>query len=77
MASCSDAQYVNNGDILLYPKGFTMLGYERTIANMNIWIGYAKHHPVHRGRHCHRHLLHRGCRLRPLPGRTFRATASS
>ena len=41
MASCSDAQYVNNGDILLYPKGFTTLGYERTIANMNIWIGYA------------------------------------
>ena len=40
MASCSDAQYVNNGDILLYPKGFTTLGYERTIANMNIWIGY-------------------------------------
>ncbi len=30
MASLSDAQYVNNGTILLYPKGLTWLGYERT-----------------------------------------------
>lgn len=40
MASMSDAQYVNNGTILLYPKGFTLLGYERTLANAKVWIGY-------------------------------------
>ena len=41
MASFSDAQYVNNGTILLYPKGFNLLGYERTFANSRIWSGYA------------------------------------
>lgn len=40
MASMSDAQYVNNGTILLYPKGFTLLGYERTLADSKIWMGY-------------------------------------
>lgn len=40
MASLSDAQYVNNGTILLYPKGFTLLGYERTLQDPNIWSGY-------------------------------------
>lgn len=40
MASFSDAQYVNNGTILLYPRGFTLLGYERTFSNMDIWTGY-------------------------------------
>lgn len=40
MASFSDAQYVNNGTILLYPRGFTLLGYQRTIANSDIWVGY-------------------------------------
>ncbi len=40
MASFSDAQYVNNGTILLYPMDFTLLGYERTIGNMDIWVGY-------------------------------------
>lgn len=40
MASLSDAQYVNNGTILLYPKGLTWLGYERTFANTKIWTGY-------------------------------------
>ena len=40
MASLSDAQYVNNGTILLYPRGFTVLGYERTLLDENIWIGY-------------------------------------
>ena len=41
MASFSDATYVNNGTILLYPKGFNLLGYERTFANSRIWSGYA------------------------------------
>lgn len=40
MASMSDAQYVNNGTILLYPRGFTMLGYERTLLDPKIWVGY-------------------------------------
>ena len=40
MASMSDAQYVNNGTILLYPRGFTLLGYERTLADSKIWMGY-------------------------------------
>ena len=31
MASFSDAQYVINGTILRYPRGFTWLGYERTL----------------------------------------------
>lgn len=40
MASMSDAQYVNNGTILLYPRGFTLLGYERILLDPKIWIGY-------------------------------------
>ena len=40
MASMSDAQYVNNGTLLFYPRGFTGLGYQRTILNEKVWIGY-------------------------------------
>ncbi|MDE6838445.1 MAG: carbohydrate ABC transporter permease [Acutalibacter sp.] len=40
MASFSDAQFVNNGTILLYPRGFTTLGYERTLQDSKIWMGY-------------------------------------
>ena len=40
MASFSDAQYVNNGTLLLYPRGFTLLGYERTLQDPKIWMGY-------------------------------------
>lgn len=40
MASLSDAQYVNNGTILIYPKGFTLLGYQRTLKDSKIWMGY-------------------------------------
>ena len=40
MASFSDAQYVNNGTLLLYPRGFTWLGYERTLQDPKIWMGY-------------------------------------
>lgn len=40
MASFSDAQYVNNGTILLYPRGFTSLGYQRTLTDPKIWMGY-------------------------------------
>lgn len=40
VASFSDPQYVNNGTLLLYPRGFTALGYERTLTDPKIWIGY-------------------------------------
>lgn len=41
VASFTDPQYVNSGQILLYPKGFTLLGYEQVFANKQIWTGYA------------------------------------
>lgn len=41
MASVSDPVYVNSGKLLLYPKGFTLLGYERVFADKRIWTGYA------------------------------------
>ena len=40
VASVSDPTYVNNGHILLYPKGFTTLGYEKIFQDTKIWIGY-------------------------------------
>lgn len=40
MASFSDAQYVNDGTLLFYPRGFTTLGYERTLTDPKIWTGY-------------------------------------
>lgn len=40
MASFSDAQYVNSGTLLFYPRGFTTLGYERTLTDPKIWTGY-------------------------------------
>ena len=40
MASFSDAKFVNKGTILLYPRGFTTLGYERTLQDSKIWMGY-------------------------------------
>ena len=41
LASVSDPQYVNSGTPLLYPRGFTMMGYSRVFADNRIWIGYA------------------------------------
>lgn len=41
VASFSDPMYVNSGELLLWPKGFTLLGYKRVFANSSIWIGYA------------------------------------
>lgn len=40
MASLSDPQYVNNGTILIVPKGLTFLGYERTLKDITIWQSY-------------------------------------
>ena len=41
IASISDPKYVNFGDPLLYPKGFTLDGYREVFKNREIWIGYA------------------------------------
>jgi len=40
LASVSDPQYVNSGTPLLYPKGFSLMGYSRVFADNRIWIGY-------------------------------------
>lgn len=40
MASCTDPVYVNNGAMLLYPKGFTDLAYKRVLTDAKIWMGY-------------------------------------
>lgn len=39
-ASFSDAQYVNNGSLLLFPRGWNVLGYEECFRTAKIWIGY-------------------------------------
>ena len=40
MASFSDPSYVNNGAMLLWPKGFTLLGYQKVFEDSRIWTGY-------------------------------------
>lgn len=40
VASFSDPTYVNNGTLLLWPKGFTLLGYQSVFEDQRIWIGY-------------------------------------
>lgn len=40
VASFSDPTYVNNGSLLLYPKGFTTLGYQKVFEESRVWIGY-------------------------------------
>ena len=40
VASVSDPQYVNSGTPLLWPKGFTLMGYSRVFADSRIWTGY-------------------------------------
>lgn len=39
-ASFSDGQYVNNGSLLLFPKGWNVLGYKECFRTSKIWIGY-------------------------------------
>lgn len=41
VASVSNPAVVNSGDLLLYPKGFSLLGYEHIIQNTKLWSGYA------------------------------------
>lgn len=40
VASFSDPTYVNSGSLLLWPKGFTLLGYQKVFEDNRIWIGY-------------------------------------
>ena len=39
-ASMSNPQYVNSGALLLYPKGFNLLGYQQVFRDQRILIGY-------------------------------------
>ena len=40
IASVSDPTYVNSGQFLLWPKGFSLLGYRKVFEDNRIWIGY-------------------------------------
>lgn len=40
IASLTDPTYVNSGRFLLYPKGFTTLGYTQVFRNARIWQSY-------------------------------------
>lgn len=40
MASFSDPMYVNNGTLLLYPRGFQIDGYKMVFENARVWITY-------------------------------------
>lgn len=40
IASFSSPQYVNSGEMLLYPRGFTLGGYKYVLQEKRIWIGY-------------------------------------
>lgn len=40
LASVSSPQYVNSGTPLLWPRGFTLMGYTRVFADQRIWQGY-------------------------------------
>lgn len=41
VASVSSPAAVNSGDLLLYPKGFSLIGYENILQNAKLWSGYA------------------------------------
>lgn len=41
IASISDPNIVNKGGVILWPRGVTMLGYEKLFQDKNIWNGYA------------------------------------
>lgn len=40
LASVSDPKYVNSGTLLLYPKGFNLLGYQMAFKDARILTGY-------------------------------------
>lgn len=39
-ASISDPQYVNSGEMWLFPKGITFEGFQRVLQSSEIWLGY-------------------------------------
>lgn len=41
IASISDPNVVNKGGVILWPKGVTMLGYEKLFQDKTIWTGYS------------------------------------
>lgn len=41
IASFSDPNLVNSGEVLMFPKGITLGGYERMLEYKQIWVGYA------------------------------------
>lgn len=41
VASFTEPFFVNSGEVLLYPKEFTITGYEQVFKNKDIWTGYA------------------------------------
>ena len=40
VASMSNPHYVDLGQVVLWPKGFTLIGYEMMIENATLWRGY-------------------------------------
>lgn len=40
IASFSDPVAVNNGDVILFPKGISLVGYEKILQDKRIWSGY-------------------------------------
>jgi putative aldouronate transport system permease protein len=40
IASFSDFRYVNNGEVWLWPKGFSLAGYTKIFENAKVWTGY-------------------------------------
>ncbi len=40
IASLSDSRFVSTGQVYLYPKGFTLAGYQEVFRDMRIWTGY-------------------------------------
>ena len=41
VASMSSPTAVNSGKILLYPEGFSLIGYQNILQNTKLWSGYA------------------------------------
>ena len=41
IASFTEPVYVNSGEMLLFPKGFTTIGYSQVFRDMRIWQSYA------------------------------------
>jgi len=40
LCSFSDPNYVINGRVWFWPKGFTLLGYEKILQATRVWVGY-------------------------------------